>query len=231
MNRTNVIRPVIVFATLVTTTFAQSNIDPARKRAWCENLGWTNWRDAGLPAGAQGVLIHDTFLSGWLWAENAGWIRVGNGAPANTVAYANADASDYGINIAPDGTLHGRAWSENIAWINFDAGASATPPQPARIDCSGRLNGFAWAENTGWLNLSATPTGKFVALQPSAVPLRCDVNLDGVKNGLDVQAFVATLAQGGANWRVNCAGDVEPTPDRSVDLGDVPAFVACLLGP
>lgn len=230
MNRTNVIHPIIVFTTLVTTTFAQSNIDPARKRAWCENLGWTNWRDAGQPTAAEGIVIRDTFLAGRVWSENAGWITLGNGYPANGLNYANFDASDFGVNVAPDGTLSGRGWSENTGWINFSAGASATPPQPARIDCTGRLNGYAWLENAGWLSLATTGTGKYVALQPSAIPLRCDANLDGVKNGLDVQAFVSTLATGGANWRVNCAGDVEPTPDHVIDTGDIPAFVTCLLG-
>lgn len=231
MHRTSAIRPVIVFTTLVATTFAQSNIDPVRKRAWCENLGWTNWRDAGQPAAAEGTVIGASFLSGRVWSENTGWITLGNGSPANGANYANLDSSDFGVNVAQNGTLAGRAWSENTGWINFDAGASASPPQPARIDCSGRLNGFAWAENAGWLNLSATATGKFVAISPSAVPLRCDANLDGVKNGLDILAFVTTLVQGGGNWRVNCAGDVEPAPDGAIDLGDLPAFVACLLNP
>jgi hypothetical protein len=40
-------------AATVGTALAQSNIDPANKFAWGENIGWTNWRDAG--GAAQGV--------------------------------------------------------------------------------------------------------------------------------------------------------------------------------
>ena len=63
------------------------------------------------------------------------WINVGDGSPANRVDYGNADGSDCGVNIDPDGDLHGLAWGENIGWVNFDGGAMTTPRQPARIEC------------------------------------------------------------------------------------------------
>ena len=99
--------------------FAQSNIDPEHKHAWTENCGWSNWRDAD--DGDAGVLVAETFLSGYIWAENVGWISVGDGSPASGEHYANADASEFGVNIDPlTGDLFGLAWGENVGWVNFD---------------------------------------------------------------------------------------------------------------
>ena len=41
---------------LVAPAFGQSNIDPAHQFAWSENTGWTNWHDAGAPAGTELLL-------------------------------------------------------------------------------------------------------------------------------------------------------------------------------
>jgi len=67
---------LIIAAIAASTARAQTNIDPAHKSAWGENIGWTNWHDAGNPDGAQGVRFHGTFLSGFVWAENVGWINL-----------------------------------------------------------------------------------------------------------------------------------------------------------
>jgi hypothetical protein len=209
---------------------AETNIDAASESAWAENVGWMNWHDAGDPAGSQGVHVGSRFLAGMIWSENVGWIVVGDGSPLDGVAYANGDSSDFGVNIATEGLLSGMAWGENIGWINFDGGATATPAQPARIDCNGRLNGYAWAENAGWIDLSETETGKFVALDSAATPYACDMNHDGAANGRDVQNFVDLLLVGGADWRDLCSGDMEATPDNALNIDDVDAFVSCLMG-
>jgi hypothetical protein len=126
---------------------AQSNIAPSDKHAWCENIGWTNWRDA--QSGMSGVLVNATFLEGYIWSENAGWINVGNGSGP----YTNATGLTFGVNIGASGFLDGFAWGENIGWINF-----GTQPfigaDGARYDAnSNRFRGYAWGENVGWINL------------------------------------------------------------------------------
>src|SRR5262245_34689944 len=80
----------------------QEEIDPAHQYSWGENIGWMNWRDAGDPPGSQGVRVHASFLSGFIWSEAAGWFNVGSG-PAGGVHYANLDGSDFGVNIEPNG--------------------------------------------------------------------------------------------------------------------------------
>jgi hypothetical protein len=103
----------------------------------------------------QGVNVGANFLSGFIWAENVGWINVGDGTPGNGVSYANASGTDFGVNVSSgSGNLTGFAWGEDIGWINFDGGALASPPNPARFDgAAGRLRGYAWGENVGWINL------------------------------------------------------------------------------
>lgn len=131
--------------------WAESNIDPEKPYAWGENIGWINLR----PSAQDGVVVHDTFLSGYAWGENVGWIFFGAG-PADTVAYAN-DGNDHGVNIEPGGGLSGYAWGENIGWIVFDT--SAVEASQVAIDtATGEFSGFAWGENVGWINF-AHPNG------------------------------------------------------------------------
>lgn len=227
---------LVTVTALSSVLFAQSNIDNSvpDKYGWGENIGWTNWRDAN--GAVDGVYVGGRFLSGFIWGENIGWINVGDGTPTNGTAYANADGTDFGVNIDTDGKLHGYGWGENVGWINFDGGAMATPAQPARINCASppgiplaRLAGYAWGENIGWINLDAATAGQFVALDLLSTPITCDINHDGVPNGLDVQAFTTLLISGGATWADVCSGDVEFSPDGQLDYGDVDPFVTCLL--
>ena len=98
-----------------------------------------------------GFSVHDTFLSGFVWSANAGWINLGNGTPADGVRYSNRDGSDFGVNIDPaTGALSGLAWGENIGWISFDT--ASLGERAARYDPeTGRLHGYAWSENAGWI--------------------------------------------------------------------------------
>lgn len=220
---------VILIVIAAASALAASNIDNVvpNKHAWSENCGWTNWRDAD--GGAQGVNVGGFIMQGYVWGENIGWIHMGDGTPGAPPFYSNAGGADHGVNIAADGSLSGFAWSENAGWINFSGGSLATPAQPARITCAGRLTGFAWAENLGWINLSLLTPTHFVAVEPAVVPILCDMNHDGLKNGLDVQPFVNVLLLGGAGWQDLCSGDLVPPPGLSA--ADVAAFVACLLSP
>src|SRR5438876_1154153 len=94
-----------------------SDIDPVNKFSWQENCGWMDWRDAN--GAGQGVRDRQTFLSGYIWCENTGWVSVGGGAPVNGVSYSNSSGADSGVNVAADGSLSGFAWGENVGWINF----------------------------------------------------------------------------------------------------------------
>ena len=89
---------------------------------------------------------------------------------------------------------------------------------------------YVWGENVGWLNLD--DTAHHVSVDADTTPIDCDMNHDGLVNGLDVQLFVDfLLLTSTPDWRDVCSGDVEATPDWTIDLDDVASFVACLLNP
>lgn len=186
--------------------FAQTSIDAVNRFSWQENTGWMNWADAN--GGAQGVRDNRTFLSGFIWCENVGWMNLGNGAPVNGIAYANADGSDFGVNVAPGGALSGMAWGENIGWVNFSGGALASPAQPALIDATERFRRYAWGENIGWINLDVLTPGQFVKELCYA---NCDDStIPPVLNVNDFACFPNRYA--GGNPAANCdRSNIPPT--------------------
>lgn len=199
---------------------AASNVSPSNKFAWCENVGWTNWRDAGSPVGFEGAKLSATgrFFSGYVWGENIGWINLGDGSPGLGSAYANTTGADAGVNVLVSGNLSGLAWGENIGWINFDtAPALGAFGQQARYDgLQHRLRGFAWGESIGWINLD--DASAYIAFTP---PCSGDINSDGAVNTLDLAIILFYFGQPitpGTNGDFNGDGIVN-TNDLAVLLG------------
>lgn len=176
---------ILALSLVASTAHAQSlRVSPEHKLSWQENCGWMNWLDAA--NGTQGVRVFTTYLAGNIWAENLGWITVGDGSPANGMSYANSNSGDYGVNLdAVTGNLGGYAWSENAGWVNFGGGAMATPPKPAKIAAAipRRFSGFAWSENLGWINLDDATA----YVQLNTCP--ADLNSDGVVDDADFVIF------------------------------------------
>lgn len=184
MNLVNVIAVAATASTLSPAVAQLTDIDSVHKFSWAENTGWMNWRDAN--ASLNGVRLESTFLAGWIWSGSTGWIHVGNGSPADGLHYANADDSDYGVNIDPAvGDLFGLAWGENIGWINFDtrAALAAFGDQASFDSAAGRFRGFAWSENVGWINLDDAT--HYVATRCIA-----NWNADGIFNTADFVAYL-----------------------------------------
>lgn len=205
---------------------AQSNISSFHKMSWSENCGWMNWRDAGSPAGALGVRVTPTFLSGLVWTENAGWINLGDGSPVNGTHYTNLAGDDFGVNLDAAGNLTGMAWGENIGWINFAGGALASGNgSAAKLDlATQRFRGYAWGENIGWINLS-DPT-HFVSI---ACPADLDDgSFEGTPDGGvtidDLLYYLAIFEQGLLAADVD-DGSSSGTPDRGVTIDDLLYFL------
>lgn len=222
--------PILVFGLAALHAPAQSNISPVNKWSWGENIGWTNWFDDGVTAGAI-VEPSGAILSGFIWSENVGWLYLGDGAPDFGATYGNATGADTGVNIGAGGFMSGYAWGENIGWVNFDTAAAAGAlAARALLCCPGyRLTGYVWGENIGWINLDS-PSG-FVGLVPST-PFwggdLGDLNGDGLPNGLDIQGFIETeLSPGTATFFAFCAADMNG--DGVIDMTDRVLFIDCLL--
>lgn len=181
---------------------AQSNVSDTHKYAWQENTGWTNWRDAGSPAGDQGVTIHPSYLTGSIWFENTGWLSVGKHPLNGTLHYPNLTGADAGVNILAGGDLAGFAWGENVGWVIFDTGSLGE--KRARFDHSScRFRGYAWGENIGWLNLD--DASQYIG---SACYADCDLSCSLDVN--DFSCFLNKFAAGDSY--ANCDGSsVSPT--------------------
>jgi len=128
----------------------ESNIDPTEKNAWSSQAGWINCgpTHGGVTVVRKGA---NSYLSGYAWTENVGWIKLG----AGTGPYANTAAGNYGVNMDADGNLSGYAWSSQIGWINFHS----THSQVTVNTDTGRFDGYAWGENIGWIHFqNAAPS-------------------------------------------------------------------------
>lgn len=187
-----------------------SNINPAHRFSWGENIGWINWQH-DTPLAGDGVLVDVDHLAGFTWAENVGWINLGNGGGP----YANdpEDSATFGINVDPStGDLYGLAWGENIGWVNFDTTAALGQDRARFDNCNRRFVGYVWAENIGWINLNDAT--HFVAVGPCVAG---DLDCDGEVTLDDFAGFALSLS--GPDVTTACSAfDVDG--DNDVDLAD-----------
>ena len=143
----------LIFTTILILTISSmvaTTIDPANKYAYGANIGWIN-AEADTTNGA---VIGQAFCTGYMYGANVGWINLGDGDPADHIAYANNSATDFGINHDGNGNLSGYAYGANIGWINFE---QAYGKPKVNLE-TGELDGYAWGANIGWINLSTLAT-------------------------------------------------------------------------
>ncbi len=213
-----------------------TNIDNVLKYSWGENVGWFNWRDAD--GGGAGIRVLPTHLSGYAWGENVGWIHFGDGTPGDGQLYANADGTDYGVNVHPTtNALYGYAWGENVGWINFDTSAQlGSFTQHARYDPgANRLRGYAWGENVGWINLDDA-TRYVSVVPPACADPFANVDADIDVDQTDFAAFQLCHSGdgGGIGDGCECFNRPEagfPLGDNDIDAEDLDAFELCASGP
>ena len=186
---------VLMFsALLVLNAFCVAeNIDPKNddsQYSYGENVDWLNWE----PNTGHGVQVDDTQLSGYIWAENIGWVnlryQIGGAGP------------DTGVVNDGNGNLSGYAWGENVGWINF-------APQyggGVRIDKQGVIKGWAWGENIGWIHLHSGITLTIAKTAPNTMKL----SWDSIKDALyDVYSSIDLLSWSKA--ASNVTGDTGTT--------------------
>jgi len=128
------------------------NIDPdedGSQYGYGENVGWFNFE----PITGDGVQVASDKLTGWVWAENIGWVSLSceNTSSCGTV--------NYGVTNDGGGNLSGYGWGENIGWISFscdNTGSCGRVDYGVRIDSDGAFDGYAWAANIGWISFDST---------------------------------------------------------------------------
>jgi hypothetical protein len=159
---------------------AASNINSTNNSSWGANIGFMNWQGDG----ANGAVIGEYVLGGFVYGANVGWINLGSYNPANHIQYQNNSATDFGVNltrVTPTiANLRGFAYGTNIGWINFEDSGNPT------IDLTtNRLHGFAYSANVGWINLGELG----VILQSDNIAPGIDTDNDGLPDGFEATYF------------------------------------------
>ncbi|MHC4664419.1 MAG: hypothetical protein ACYS9T_00480 [Planctomycetota bacterium] len=150
------------------------NIDPnedGSQYAYAENTGWLNFE----PNTGDGVHVESDVLTGWVWAENIGWVSL---SCENT---SSCGTANYGVTNDGAGNLVGYAWAENVGWISFSCENTAscgTVDYGVTIDADGEFAGYAWAENIGWINFNSAQLFDYGVKA-------CKVNLTDLANLVD----------------------------------------------
>jgi hypothetical protein len=155
-----------IILSLILPASALAAVEDIAGYAWSETSGWFNASPTiGItPVGGVQV-VDELYLTGFVWAENIGWIKLGRGA-APYPAPASQTATNYGVNLQGSGDIRdlvGYGWSETAGWIRFDPDCSAFGDPPGcggkfavSGASSGNFSGFVWSENAGWIHLSNT---------------------------------------------------------------------------
>ena len=137
---------IFSIAVLLEGLASAENIDPdndGSQYPYGENIGWLNAEPSG--NGGPGVLVSDSLLTGYIWAENIGWVSLSCLNTSSCLTLVN-----YGVLNDGAGNLSGFAWGENVGWINF-----APVGGGVFIDGDGFFKGRAWGENIGWITVSS----------------------------------------------------------------------------
>lgn len=164
---------------------AQSTLSTTDRYAYSANAGWIDLR----PSAGDGVRVADTFLSGFAYAANFGYLSLGTiSGPANGHTFSNTSAGDYGVNISPSGLLTGYAYAPNIGYIQFEQSLG----QPKINLLTGVFTGHAYSANIGWIAL-ATPQSTLATTTIS----RPDTDLDGIPDDWE-KLYFGTLATANA---------------------------------
>ena len=160
----------VFLVSAISVGFAE-NIDPYdddSKYAYGENIGWLNFE----PSTGDGVQVESDFLTGWVWAENIGWISL---SCENTTSCGTVN---YGVTNDGSGNLSGYGWAENVGWISFscdNTSSCGTVNYGVTIASEGSFDGYAWGENIGWINFALT----------DYYVLACKVTLEDLANFAD----------------------------------------------
>jgi hypothetical protein len=168
--------PLLLGLAVLSTVAGDTNVDPTNAYSWGANIGWMNWRGDS----ANGAVIGEYVLGGFVYGANVGWINLGSYNPANHIQYQNNSATDFGVNFIPidasTANLRGYAWGANIGWINFEDTGNPTVDLTTR-----QLHGYAYGANIGWINLGELG----VTLQATSIAPGIDTDGNGLADAFE----------------------------------------------
>lgn len=157
-------------------TRAASDVNSTNAYSWGVNIGWMNWQGDG----ANGAIVGEYVLGGFVYGANVGWINLGSYNPVNHIQYQNDSAGDFGVNLtkisSTQAILRGYAWGANIGWINFEPTGNPTVDLTTR-----QLHGYAWGANVGWINVGELG----VTLAADSIAPGIDTNGNGIADAFE----------------------------------------------
>lgn len=197
-----IIASLLFSLNVLIASHAATTISPINRFNFAANLGWMEVRGDD----ANGAVIGEFVCSGFIYAANAGWIHLGNGAPANGIRYQNNSATDFGVNHDGVGNLRGYAYGANIGWLTFtNRDASGAIFDGPRVDlATGRMSGLIWSANCGWISLS----NQFAFVQTDSIRTGVDSDGDGIPDAWERLKFGNLAAANGTS-----DGDGDGFPD------------------
>lgn len=219
----------LLILTVLTVRAIPENIDPDNDNsqyAYGENVGWANFE----PSHEPGAHVSSDKITGYVWAENIGWISLSceNTASCATVNYRVANDGA--------GNLSGYAWGENVGWISFsceNTGSCGTLDYGVTIDNQGNFDGWAYAQNIGWIHFQAAAPVPY-KVKTAWVYCLCmgDMTADAWLSPGDVSGLVSTLLPYKTSyyWTLAPAGSCgDMTNDGWLSPADVSSLVSTLL--
>ncbi len=160
---------VVAQVFLVTQIAYSTSIDPGNQYGYGANTGWAVAADLD-----NGLVIGQSYCSGYIYSANVGWINCGDATPDNAIAYSNTSEADFGLNHDGFGNITGLAYSANIGWIIFEQ----TFGKPKVNLATGYLSGFAWSPNAGWMEIDSIRT---LLIHPGS-----DLDLDNIPDSWEL---------------------------------------------
>lgn len=176
--------PIIIG--LASIARGQSTISTTNRYIYSANAGWIDLRTSP----TDGVQVSESYLAGKGYAANFGWIDFGDGTPSNGFSYANNSTTDFGINVASDGSLTGFSYSANVGWINFEQLFGF----PRVNFLTGKFTGHIYSANIGWISLDTAVTDLLTST--IAYP---DTDGDGIADAWEQKRFGNLTAANGAS--------------------------------
>ncbi len=137
----------------VIVVLAAPNIDPTKRWAWNDSIGWIDFQYSQNP----NAEVTASELRGYA-SSSVGFISVNcaSGPPGS-----NCNVN-YKVTNDGTGNLSGWGWNDQIGWISFNCantGTCATANYQVTIDTNGDFNGWAWNDVVGWISFNCANTG------------------------------------------------------------------------
>jgi hypothetical protein len=106
-----------------------------------------------VPSNTSPVTVSDTALTGFIWAERLGWIKLNPSTPPTTVDPTDP-CKNKGVVNTTQGVLCGMAYGDIPGWVNFKPTAASN--LGVTIDSNGKFSGWAWMSNYGWMKFDCS---------------------------------------------------------------------------